>query len=443
MKRDSIFSPKMKPKDDPSSRSTMLVASLARSLNRGRSSYPTLCVRVMPFKAPGSAKVAPKSRAAAYESKKPQKVNANTIQKHTGRKRMSVLKTGPGTPEVKDDPIDAYVAHLNEVKSTKQGRPSKATQFQMMHHEPKNHGEVRSLRHAKQSHKDSAPKSQQEKPPGGLGFIEDFSEEEEEDEPPVVEAWGNSGKEGGEKSAPKNERRVEYVTKKKILGLCGREEKGVIEGVPAVAVNKLKMKDAQLRKIRKRFARTDRDLSGSISDSEFMKMLGGVDSHFMRLFVDRVALALLHEVGSNEDQKLTFDEFVFTTCMVCTMNKEDMLHILFEIFDVDNNEQISVREFRKLCAAVSEASDAIFPGNYSNMLEKFDRNHDGALSFKEFVQLEKDFPMVFFPAFHLQMELQRQTLGVSRWDRLVDDYYAFNPNENFHMALVKESMKAA
>ena len=85
------------------------------------------------------------------------------------------------------------------------------------------------------------------------------------------------------------------------------------------------------------------------------------------------------------DRETAFDEFVFTTCMVCTMNKEDMLHILFEIFDVDNNEQISVREFRKLCAAVSDASDAIFPGNYSNMLEKFDRNHDGALSFKEFV----------------------------------------------------------
>lgn len=89
-------------------------------------------------------------------------------------------------------------------------------------------------------------------------------------------------------------------------------------------------------------------------------------------------------------------------------------------------------EVIKLCNTVS-AGNPMFPGNYVAAMQLFDtygsapcwvkrgdvvtcvcyvcRNNDGQLDFEEFAMMNKRFPMLFYPAFRMQIALQSFTLG--------------------------------
>jgi hypothetical protein len=61
---------------------------------------------------------------------------------------------------------------------------------------------------------------------------------------------------------------------------------------------------------------------------------------------------------------------------------------------------------------VNNAAPA-FPGNFKNALEQFDVNEDGLIDYSEFVELDRRYPLVLFPAYRLQDMMQRATLGTS------------------------------
>ncbi|CAM9129371.1 unnamed protein product [Heterosigma akashiwo] len=60
----------------------------------------------------------------------------------------------------------------------------------------------------------------------------------------------------------------------------------------------------------------------------------------------------------------------------------------------------------------------LFPGNFLSALEMFDVNDDGLIDFNEFVEMDRRFPLVFFPAFRLQDQMKRKTLGLKQWNKL-------------------------
>ena len=77
-----------------------------------------------------------------------------------------------------------------------------------------------------------------------------------------------------------------------------------------------------------------------------------------------------------------------------------------------------------LCISLSHSSPSIlfathreinaspsFPTNFANALLSFDINSDGVIDYQEFLMMEKRFPIIMFPAFRLQDNLQRGTLG--------------------------------
>jgi Ca2+-binding EF-hand superfamily protein len=55
-----------------------------------------------------------------------------------------------------------------------------------------------------------------------------------------------------------------------------------------------------------------------------------------------------------------------------------------------------------------------FPNNFKNALETFDVNADGLIDYHEFVEIERRFPIMLFPAFRLQDAMQRKSLGELR-----------------------------
>ena len=60
----------------------------------------------------------------------------------------------------------------------------------------------------------------------------------------------------------------------------------------------------------------------------------------------------------------------------------------------------------------------MFPGNFQTALEEFDQNDDGLIDFDEFNILNRRYPLVLFPAFRLQDNMQKATLGEDGWAKV-------------------------
>jgi len=65
---------------------------------------------------------------------------------------------------------------------------------------------------------------------------------------------------------------------------------------------------------------------------------------------------------------LSFDDFVRVCVIIATYKKMEMLRLLFNLFDKDGSNDISVEEFLQLAATVN-ASGAVFPGNVKKAME--------------------------------------------------------------------------
>ena len=97
------------------------------------------------------------------------------------------------------------------------------------------------------------------------------------------------------------------------------------------------------------------------------------------------------------DGQLSFEEFVLAAILLGTFSQDQILFIMFEIFDGNGNNFIDHKEFAHLTDAVEELAGNMFPGNYSTFCEQFDRDGDGLIDFGEFLGINQHFPMVFFP----------------------------------------------
>lgn len=52
-----------------------------------------------------------------------------------------------------------------------------------------------------------------------------------------------------------------------------------------------------------------------------------------------------------------------------------------------------------------------FPANFKRALEEFDVNEDGLIDYSEFLEIDRRYPLILFPAFRLQDVMQRSSLG--------------------------------
>lgn len=66
--------------------------------------------------------------------------------------------------------------------------------------------------------------------------------------------------------------------------------------------------------------------------------------------------------------------------------------------------------------------DYIASGNFTRALEEFDVNEDGLIDYGEFIEIERRYPMILFPAFRLQDVMQTYSLGSRAWVKLLEKY---------------------
>ena len=98
----------------------------------------------------------------------------------------------------------------------------------------------------------------------------------------------------------------------------------------------------------------------------------------------------------------------------CMYSKEEVLRFCFECFDKDGSGTIDEKEFIDLCRTVNNAAP-LFPGNFGEAVAQFDTNDDGLIDFAEFLELDRRYPLILFPAFRLQDRMQQRTLGEPAW----------------------------
>lgn len=188
------------------------------------------------------------------------------------------------------------------------------------------------------------------------------------------------------------------------------------------AIDGLGLTQKHLKKLKARFDDIDIDGSGNIDPEEFFEACGESRSPI----TDR----LFSIIDIDSSGAIEFEEFIRVLATYCMYTKDDILRFCFETFDKDGSNAIDEKEFVDLCKHVNNASPT-YPGNFKNALENFDVNEDGLIDYAEFIELERRYPLILFPAFRLQDSLQSFSLGQRQWLRIIEDYTRMRKIEEY------------
>ena len=191
------------------------------------------------------------------------------------------------------------------------------------------------------------------------------------------------------------------------------------------AAQALDLQMSDLRRLKYRFDTVDIDGSGNIDSEEYFSSIGEARSPFTdKLF----ALIDLDASGT-----IDFNEWVRVLATYCMFTKDEILRFCFECFDMDGSGTIDEKEFIELCKVVNNAAPA-FPSNFKRALEEFDVNEDGLIDYSEFVELDRRYPLVLFPAFRLQDQMQKLSLGSTGWLIVQERYTKMKKIEEYKAA---------
>jgi Ca2+-binding EF-hand superfamily protein len=175
------------------------------------------------------------------------------------------------------------------------------------------------------------------------------------------------------------------------------------------AVEAMGLTQKHLKQLKLQFEEIDLDGSGSIDSEEFFEILEENRSPFTDAL-----FALIDLDGSGT---IEFEEYCMVCITYCMYTRKDILKFVFDCFDKDGSGTIDEKEFITLCNTVNNAAP-LFPGNFAEAIAQFDTNDDGLIDFNEFMELDKRYPLVLFPAFRLQDRMMKKTLGEREWVRV-------------------------
>lgn len=154
-----------------------------------------------------------------------------------------------------------------------------------------------------------------------------------------------------------------------------------------------------------RFAAYDRNSSGTVDMRAFYAFAGVAPS--------AVVDGVFRLVGVPDGDSLGFTDFVHLVISYCAMDHGEVLRFCFNVFDRDRNGLIEFKELEALFAWVGEAE-------HQHSLEEFKERWgmpvDHKIDFDDFLRMNKAFPLVCFPAFHLQSRLVSRSWGAAWWN---------------------------
>ena len=207
------------------------------------------------------------------------------------------------------------------------------------------------------------------------------------------------------------------------MGLCGSSgfEERYVARISSIAkfINKLQIEDKDVRKVYKKFEKTDKDGGGEVGIDEFFDCFHLTWS----TFGERVFMIM--EVSG--DHKLGFDEFFVGLYNYCTCTHSGLVRFAFDMFDVDHSGSISRAEVRQLYRLLKGKSGTQVGQRRKKgkkksthqeadeLMNKIDKDGDGEITFEEFEKYEKKLSSLLYPAFNLQREMRKNIIGDGFW----------------------------
>ncbi|KAL4157772.1 hypothetical protein PRNP1_003557 [Phytophthora ramorum] len=165
----------------------------------------------------------------------------------------------------------------------------------------------------------------------------------------------------------------------------------------------------------------DRDKSGEINMMEFFDYIDLKRSRF-----SEKAFSVMDRNGSGE---VDFIEFVLAVWNYCSFNHTSLVRFAFDLYDVDGSGEIEHDEVERCVREIWGSAWETNP-NAHKIVEKLDIIMAGTpnnrLSPSLFQEFAARHPMLLFPAFELQMEIQRKVLGKRFWSRATEKRGSIN-----------------
>lgn len=169
-------------------------------------------------------------------------------------------------------------------------------------------------------------------------------------------------------------------------------------------IQQFQLSNKEVKRLFKVFTKGDKEKSGSIDLGEFYSLVDEKPSAFS----DNI----FKLIGCSSDSELTFSEFTGAVCTYCMFDEIDILKFCFYIFDQDKNGFIDSDEFNALVNMLHESQQN---SNVLEAVKEMDSNQDGKIDFAEFVQMNRTYPQILFPAFRIQNNMMVATGGHQIW----------------------------
>lgn len=177
------------------------------------------------------------------------------------------------------------------------------------------------------------------------------------------------------------------------------------------------LKVATVDKFYKIFHLIDNDSSGFIDTGEFCAY---IDIEHTK-FIARV-FTVMDEDSSG---KLDFWEFVAAVYNYCSYDWKALVKYAFMLFDHDGSGILEVSEVEQLVGYVYGSK---IDSKVQQILRGIDKDKSGTVSFVEFCEYNRNFPILLFPAFHVQECIRRKVLGVRYWEKFTSKRQQADPD---------------
>ena len=123
-------------------------------------------------------------------------------------------------------------------------------------------------------------------------------------------------------------------------------------------------------------------------------------------------------------KELGFSEFVLLCCCWCMLNVEQILRFAFTIYDKSNTGFIEMHELDDMMRELHKDDlkhggvdgNGVLRGGDAIAAETFDMHGTGRISFSDLLLLNRRYPHLLFPVFHIQYSMQLRVLGPDYWE---------------------------
>ena len=174
---------------------------------------------------------------------------------------------------------------------------------------------------------------------------------------------------------------------------------------------KLEIDDDVINQLYKVFCRMDRRRSGGVTIDDFFDHFSFEDHPFSRRI-----FSVLDKDASGE---IDFKEFVLSVWNLCSLNRNGLALFCFMLFDEDNSGFLEPEEVEGLVTAAYGVKQG-HQERCLKIMRCLDPDGDNTVNRADFLKYNNVNPLLLYPAYQFQAQMQVRILGKKWWHSIAD-----------------------